>query len=271
MVYFAPALSGTRSHPKPVFSVGTHWRAPSVTVLPGGEILVTATTPAGKLYANEYASSATGWTGGLVADDIAGPSSVTTCYDDPNGSLGVITATSGDAVYFWWEFLNHPGWHQETIASPGFGVSFTGASITATSKSLLVVASTSTGTLYAFSQPIGGSGWTQQLVSSGVGPSSHPVITSFERLSAGLRTYAVIAATSRRGALDFWWQPAGASAWYPETIAKVSKKAGYASPAISVTGTAVIVTATNLKLGSVLAWYQRFNTNPWHEQLVAKG
>ncbi len=272
VVYFSPAAGGTWTKPQPVFSYGSDWRAPTVTGVPGGGAIVDARTTTGKLYSTEFPPGGSGWTGGVVSYGISGPSSVITCYDSlADQYLGLIAATSGNALDFWWEYLGSGDWNQETIASLGVGVSFTSASITATNNTLLVAASTSTGTLYVFSQAIGGSGWTAQTVSSAVGTSSHPVIASFERLSVVLRTYVVIAETSPKGQLDFWWQPAGASTWDQETIAKASKDAVYSSPDLSITGTSVLAAALNTKPGDVLSWYQSFGTTPWHEQLVAKG
>jgi hypothetical protein len=267
LVDFVPQAGGTWSHAHPIAGEGGGWQAPSVTGVPGGGALVTARIRTGKLYGWELAPGASDWTGGVISYGISGTASVATCYDGHDDYLGLVTAISDGAVDFWWEPLDNPGWTLETIASPGPGVTFTSASVTATSNSVLVTASTSTGIVDFWSQPIGDSTWSGQTVARKANPSGHPVISSYERLNVN----DVITATGPRGQLDFWWQPAGSSTWIAETIAKATRQAAYTSPSITVTGTSVIVTAVNTKPGNVLSWYQRFDTTTWHEQLVAKG
>jgi hypothetical protein len=275
LVYFLPHAGGTWSYhllSSADLAGRLKWQAPSVTSIPGGGLLMTDGNGGGVLNSWELAPGASQWTELAVAFGTFGASSVTICPNGQHGYLGLVTAAAGGTVYFWWEYLDSPTWRLETIASPVLGVGFTSASITATNSTLLVTAATTNGLFVLWSQPIGGSGWSQQTVTSAGNRSGHPVISWFE-MTIRLREfgYDVMAGIGPRGQLGFWWQPAGGSSWYPETIAKAGKQAVYASPSISVSGKAVIVAAVNTKSGNLMFWYQLYGATPWHTQLVAKG
>ena len=249
---------------------GGKYQAPSVAVVPGGTVLISAGKP-GQLSSFELAPGGSSWTRLTVGFGTFGSPSIITCYDSlVSAYLALITATSGGTLYFWWELVKTPGWHQETVATAGPGGSYAGGSLAASTNKLMITAATTAGAVDTWSQSIGGTGWSEETVATGSGsPYSHSVIDWTGPV--GLVSYFVITATSKAGKLAYWWQQVGLTSWNPETIASAGKHAGYATPAISMTGKSVIITAINTKHGDVDFWYQPFTTNPWHKQLVAAG
>lgn len=253
-------------------AAGHRYQAPSIAAVPGGAVLITAGKP-GQLTSFEQASPGSSWTEQTVGFGNFGSPSIITAYDTLiSRYLALITATSGGTLYFWWERLDVPSWHQETVATAGPGGSYACGSLAATTTKLEITAATTAGAVDTWSQSIGGSGWSEQTVATGSGGQySHPAFTWTGPVNGGSVSYLVIAATSKTGKLAYWWQQFGLTSWNPETVATAGKHAAYANPAISVTGKSVIITAINTKPGSVYFWYQPFNTNPWHKQLVAAG
>lgn len=251
---------------------GGKYQAPSVAVVPGGTVLISAGKP-GQLASFELASGGSSWTRQTVGFGTFGSPSIITCYDSlVSAYLALITATSGGTLYFWWELVKTPGWHQETVATAGPGGSYAGGSLAASTSKLMITAATTAGAVDTWSQSIGGTGWSEQTVATGSGSRySHPVIAWTGPVLGGPDSYFVITATSKTGELAYWWQLVGSTSWNPETIASAGKHAAYATPAISMTGKSVIITAINTKHGDVDFWYQPFTTNPWHKQLVAAG
>jgi hypothetical protein len=251
-------------------AAGHRYQAPSIAAVSGGAVLITAGQP-GQLSSFELASPGGSWTQQTVGFGNFGSPSIITAYDSlASEYLALITATSGGSLYFWWQFVGTPTWAQETVATAGPGGSYASPSLAASTKELEITAATSAGAVDTWSQPIGGTGWAEQTVATGSSTQySHPVITWTGPVSAV--SYFVISATSHTGKLAYWWQQVGFTSWNPETVAPAGKHAAYASPAISVTSKSVVITAINTKPGSVYFWYQRFNTNPWHKQLVAAG
>jgi hypothetical protein len=135
-----------------------------------------------------------------------------------------------------------------------------------------VTAATTTGNVDFFTQPIGGNGWTQQTVSSSGGPYTSPQINWTGPVNGTSGSYDVITAANAAGALDYWYfpDPSGLG-WSSETVAAAGKLAVYANPGLAATNSSVVITAINTKPGNVMSWYQPFATNPWNQQLVAKG
>lgn len=275
LLYFVPGAGGTWRRAEVTSLVG-NWKAPEVTGTPGGGALVTARTATGKLYSFELTPGSGSVNAGLLSYGVSGGSSVTTCYGGRAGYLGLVTATIGGTLYFWWENLGVDNWTEETIAEPALGQQFTSASIAVSGSSILVTAYNSRGAVDFFSQPIGGATWQQEQVTGGSGhPYAHPEIawTGVVGRGPGFKplSYDVITATGRGGQLDFWWAEDGSATWHAETIAKAGKQAAYADPSITVSAKSVILTAINGKPGNVIFWYQHFEATAWHEQLVAKG
>jgi hypothetical protein len=250
---------------------GGKYQAPSIAAVPGGTVLITAGKP-GQLQSFELASGGSTWTRLTVGFGNFGTPTIITCYDSlASRYLALITATSGGTLYFWWEYATAPGWNQQTVATAGPGGSYSSPSLAASTAKLMISAATTAGAVDTWSQPIGGTGWSEQTVTTGGGSRySHPVIAWTGPVNGSV-SYFVIAATSQKGKLAYWWQQVGFTPWNPETVASAGKHAAYANPAISVTGKSVIITAINTKHGDVDFWYQPFTTNPWHKQLVAAG
>jgi hypothetical protein len=272
LVYFAKTTGATkwRFTLLATSSSGT-FQAPAVTAAADGSVLVSAGNTAGELESFTLAPGATSWAEQTVASGLFGPSSITTVPANvATPALGLVTASSGGTLYFWWEFLSAPGWNQETLASPGTGSSYTGGSVAVSAGYVLVTAATTTGTVDFFTQPIGGSGWTQQTVAATGGPYTSPQIT-WTRVHNQISADVITAAT-KAGALEYWYAPdGGAGFWTHETVAANGSRAVFASPGISATSSSVVITAINTKPGNVMYWYQPFATNPWNRELVATG
>ncbi|MGO8959457.1 MAG: hypothetical protein ACLQFR_19135 [Streptosporangiaceae bacterium] len=252
---------------------GGHFKAPSLAVAANGAVLIGTGTAAG-LVSFARAPGGSSWTRLSVASGTFGAPTIITCYDSiVSAYLGLIVATSSNnSLDFWWERLDVPGWHQETIAAAGPGGSYYGGSLAATSSHLLVAATTTTGAVDEWSQPIGGSGWSQQTVAWSAGTTySHAQIAWTGPVEGGSTSFDVITATTQSGRLAYWWTGDGGTIWTAETVAAASKNVAYANPSIRVSDTSVIITAINTKPGNVLYWNQAFGTTPWHKQLVAKG
>jgi hypothetical protein len=256
---------------------GGKFQNPSIAAGDAGIALISASSTSGKLLSFELAPGHSNWTPLTAGFGTFGASSVIISYDSLiSNYLGLITATSGGTLYFWWERLDLTGWHQETIATPGPSGSFSGGSLAASNAAshneIVVTAATSLGGVDAWTQSIGSSGWSEQTVATaGSNHYSHPMIAWTGLSVAFPVSYFVITSASQKGKLAFWWDQAGSSSWTQETIAAAGKHAAFANPAISVTGKSTIVTAINTKHGDVDFWYQPFTTNPWHKQLVASG
>jgi hypothetical protein len=244
------------------------YQAPSITT-GDGYVLISAGNTGGDLVTFTLAPGSTSWFEQTVAVGLFGPSSVTTVFDSLDSEyLGLLTAASGGALYFWYEFLAGPGWNQETVAAG----SYTGGTVTASNADIVIAAATATGAVDAFTQPIGGSGWTAQTVSATGGPYTSPQAAWTGPVDGTSSSFDVITATNHAGALHYWWLPDGSGlAWNPETIAANGTHAVYANPGIAITSTSVAITAINTKPGDVLSWSQAFGTNPWSKQLVATG
>jgi hypothetical protein len=279
LVYFAQHTGSTKwNYTRVAKASGGRYQAPSITSAPGGTVLISAGNTAGELMSFELAAGSSSWTALRVAYGKFGASSIASCSGSPSkcgDGLGLITATSGGTLYFWWEILDVPGWNQETVASPGPAGSYTGGSIAATSNDLLVTAANTAGGVDMWWQAISGSGWSEQTVAVGGSPAfSHAAIAWTGLVNTGpfSHSYDVITATSHSGKLDYWWKVDGSgSTWTAETVASAGKQAVYANPGITVTGKSVIITAINTKPGDVFFWYQPFGATVWHKQLVAKG
>jgi hypothetical protein len=249
------------------------YQAPSITAGGDGSVLISVGNTVGELVNFTLAPDSTSWTEQTVASGLFGPSSVSTVFDSLDSEyLGLITASSGGTLYFWYEFLAAPGWNQETVASPGTGGSYTGGSVAASPADIVIAAATTAGTVDAFTQTIGGSGWTGQTVSTTGGPYASPQVAWTGDVNGTSDSYDVITAASKAGALHYWWTPDGATtAWNPETVAAHGTQAGYANPGISVTSSSVVITAINTKPGDVVYWSQAFGENPWSKEVVATG
>lgn len=246
------------------------FQAPSITS-GDGYVLISAGNTAGELDTFTLAPGGTSWAEQTAASGLFGPSQVTTVFDNLDGAyLGLLTASSGGTLYFWYEYLAEPGWNQQTVASPGSAGSYTGGSVTASTSDIVIAAASTTGAVDAFTQPIGGTGWTEQNVST-TGSYSSPQIAWTGPVS-GTTSYDVITAASSTGALDYWWVADGSGlTWNPEIVAKKTTTAVYAAPSIAITSSSVVLTAINTKPGNVMYWYQPFGTNPWNKQTVATG
>jgi hypothetical protein len=249
------------------------YQAPSATAGDEG-VLISASNTGGDLVSfTHFVYGGTTWTEQTVASGLFGPSSVTTVYDSKDSQyLGLLTASSGGTLYFWYEFLVAPGWHQQTVASPGTAGTYTGGSVTASKTDIVIAAATTTGAVDAFTQPIGGTSWTGETVSSTGGSYTSPQTAWTGPVKGTSSSYDVITAASRAGALHYWWVADGSSlAWNPETVAANSKTAVYADPGIAITSSSVVITAINTKPGNVMYWSQAFGTNPWNKHVVATG
>jgi hypothetical protein len=250
------------------------YQAPSITAGDAyGSVLISAGNTGGELVSFTLAQGSTTWAQQTVASGLFGPSSITTVFDDQDAVFfGLITASSGGTLYFFSEFLENPGWTQETVASPGTAGSYTGGSIAASNADIVIAAATTTGAVDSFTQPLNGSGWIAQTVSGSGGPYASPQAAWTGPVNGTSASYDVITAANTAGGLHYWWvaDDSGLS-WNPETIAANSRQAAYASPGIAITSSSVVITAINTKPGDVLDWSQPFGTNPWHKQVVATG
>ena len=254
---------------------GYPYQAPSVTTAGDGSVLISDGDIANRLFSFTLAPDSSTWIRQWVSiGGLFGPSSITTCYDSiVHAYLGLITATSGGTLYFWWERLDSPGWNQEIIAASGPGGSFSGGSVAATNGALLLTTATTTGSIDLWWQTIGGSAWNQQTVAAAGGGNwyTRPVVTWTGPVLGGSDSYDVLTAATGNGTLYYWWKLDGGSTWTRELVAKSGPLASYAIPAIAVNAKSVNITAINIKPGDVLFWFQPFGTNPWHRQTVAKG
>jgi hypothetical protein len=248
------------------------YQAPSITI-GDGSVLISVGNTAGDLDSFTQAPGSSSWNVQTVAAGLFGPSSVTTVFDSMVSKyLGLITASSGGTLYFWWELLASPGWYQQTVASPGAAGGYTGGSVAASNADIVIAAATASGAVDSFTQPIGGSSWTQQTVTSSGGPYTSPQVAWTGFVGGTSDSYDVITAANHPGALRYWWVPDDSSlSWTAETIAAHGTEAVYANPGISITSTSVVITAINTKPGNVMYWYQGFATNPWYQQVVATG
>jgi hypothetical protein len=226
----------------------------------------------GQLQSFTQAPGGVTWTLNTVAYGTFGPSSITTVYDSlASAYLGLITASSGGTLEFFWEFRGTGAWNQETVASPGAAGSYTGGSVTASNTDIVIAAASTNGAVDAFTQPIGGSSWTAQAVSTSGGPYTSPQAAWTGPVNGGA-SYDVITATNNAGTLSYWWVADGSGlSWNPETVAANGTSAIYAHPGIAITTSSVVITAINTKPGNVMYWSQPFGTSPWHKELVATG
>jgi len=270
LVYFGQKSGSSKWHYQRVAKAsGGKFSAPSVAAVAGGPVLISADTPSALVSYEQPAGSST-WTRLAVAAGSFGAPSLVTCYDTLAAHyLALVAATtSTHTLEFWWEFVSSPGWTEETIATGAY----LGGSLAATSKDLLLTAETTSGGVDEWSQTIGGSGWTAQTVAgSSLGaPYKNPQI-AWTGPTQTTETYDLITA-DQKGSLVFWWNYDGSTtSWQQEKVAGSGSRASYTSPAISVTGKSVIITAVNTKGGDVDFWHQSYNTNPWKKQRVAKG
>jgi hypothetical protein len=276
LLYFSQHSGSTKWSHKTVAKADGHaYQAPSVTAASDGTVLISAGNKSDRLFAFMLAPDSSTWVKqGVSLGGLFGASSITTCYDSiVHAYLGLITATSGGTLYFWWERLDSPGWNQQVIAASGPGGSFSGGSIAATRSDLMITAATTAGTIDLWWQAIGGSTWNEQTVASAGGGASYarPAVIWTKPVLGGSESYDVVTAVTRKGALDYWWKLDGGSTWTRELVAKSGRLAAYANPAIAVNAKSVDITAVNTKPGDVLFWFQPFGTNPWHQQTVAKG
>jgi hypothetical protein len=247
------------------------YQAPSVTASTDGAIMISA-YDAGKLQSFTQAPGGVTWTLNTVAYGTFGPSSIATVYDSlASEYLGLITASSGGTLEFFWEFRGSGAWNQETVASSGTAGSYTGGSVTASNANIVITAATTTGAVDAFTQKIGGSGWTAHTVSASGGPYTSPQAAWTGPVNGG-PSYDVITAANSAGTLSYWWVADGSGlAWNPETVAANGTSAVYAHPGIAITSGSVVITAINTKPGNVVYWSQAFATTPWHKEVVATG
>jgi hypothetical protein len=248
------------------------YQAPSITT-GDGSVLISVSNTGGDLDTFTQAAGSSSWAYQTVAAGMFGPSSVTTVFDSMVSEyLGLITASSGGTLYFWWEHLAAPGWNQQTVASPGAAGSYTGGSVAASNADIVIAAATTTGAVDSFTQPIGASGWTQQMVTTSGGPYTSPQVAWTGPIDGTSDSYDVITAANHAGALHYWWVADGSGlGWNPETVAANGTAAVYANPGISITSTSVVITAINTKPGNVVYWSQAFETNLWHKEVVATG
>jgi hypothetical protein len=209
-----------------------------------------------------------------VAAGTFGAPSIATVFDTlDHEELALITAPSGGILYFWWEFVSAPGWNQETVATGASGVTFTGASLAATTKSILITTALNISAVLEFSQAIGGTGWSGQTVATGPGSTIYhnPQIAWTAATNGSSVSYDVITATTSSGGLVFWWADDGSTTWTEETIASPGPHARYANPGIGITAKSVVITDINSKPGNVDFWLQKFTAVPWQHQVVARG
>jgi hypothetical protein len=275
LVYFARHTSNSGWSSRVLSQVARHrYQAPSVAGIPGGGVLVSAANSAGELMSFELAPGTSRWKTARLADGTFSPPSVTVGFNSMTlADLGLITATSGGTLFFWWEPLAKPGWTQETIASLGPGSSYTGASIAVTPADVLVTAAATTGAVDVWAQEIGSPGWSSpQAVVAGGGSRYPTPAIAWTGPTSGGTSYDVITATNSRGELDYWWEADGdTDEWYPQEIAAAGAQSAYARPSITVSATSVIITAVNTKTGAVWYWHQAFQTNGWQKLRVARG
>jgi hypothetical protein len=267
--------TGTASWQGQLLSTGGSsgkYQAPSITV-GDGYVLISVSNTGGDLDSFTLAPGNTSWAELTVAAGLFGPSSVTTVFDSLDSEyLGLMTASSGGTLYFFWEYLTAPAWNPETVASPGQSGSYTGGSVAASTTDIVIAAATTTGAVDSFTQPIGGAGWIIEAVSSSISPYTSPQVAWTGPVNGTSASFDVISAANHAGALDYWWVADGSGlSWNPETVAANGTGAVYANPGVSITSTSVVITAINTKPGNVMYWYQPFGTNPWNKQLVAKG
>lgn len=218
LIYFAH--QGNRSWKSKVVAKSAHGRyqSPALAVAADGTVLVTAFDTAGYLESVERAPGQSSWTAQQVATGIFGTPSVTTSADGSESYLGLLTATSGGTLYFWWAWLGVPGWQQETIASPGAGGSFARPSDAINAQSVVVTAVNTSGGVDFWSQQIGGTGWGESLVTGSGGTFAHPVIGWTGPVSDPPLHPNMIVAGGPGGQLDYWWTKGG-SFFDAETIA----------------------------------------------------
>jgi hypothetical protein len=277
LVYFARHTSNSGWSSRLLSQVAHHrYGAPSVTAIPGGGVLASASNSAGELMSFELAPGKARWTITRASAGTFGMPSVAVAYDSMTLTyLGLITATSSSTLYFWWEPLGstESSWSRETIASLAPGSSFNGASIAATAGSVLVTAAATSGEVNVWSDEIGSPAWSspQTVVAAGGIRYSHPEIAWTGPVSAGSDSYDVVTATSQHGELDYWWAPDGVNGWTREVIAASGRQIGYANPGLAITATSVIITAVNSKPGDVWYWDQPFTTTGWQRLRVATG
>jgi hypothetical protein len=247
------------------------YQAPSITA-GDGSVLISVGNTGGDLVSFTLAPGG-GWNEQTVATGMFGPSSVSTVLDSMDAEyLGLITASSGGTLYFFWEYLANPRWNQQTVASPGPAGSYTGGSVTASSADIVIAAATTKGAVDSFTQPIGSSGWVKQTVSSSGGPYTSPQAAWTGFLSPISGSYDVITAANSAGALRYWWVADGSGlSWNPQTVAAHGTEAVYANPGISITSTSVVITAINTKPGDVMYWFQGLGTSQWYKQVVETG
>jgi hypothetical protein len=279
LVYFSQHSGSTKwSHQTVAKASGMAYIAPSIAAAGNGTVLISAAKKGGFLRSFALAAGSSTWTKlGVGAAGHFASSSITTCYDGlVHAYLGLITATVGGTLYFWWERLDTPGWNQQVIVFSNATTSYTGGSIAATGSALLITAATKTGAVDLWWQTIGGSTWNQQTVAAAGGTKStnynNPAVTWTGPVLGGSNSYDVVTATTWNGALDYWWKlDGGGSTWHLETVAKAGQKASYANPSFAANSKSVNITAINTKPGDVDFWFQPYQTNPWHKQTVAKG
>jgi hypothetical protein len=275
LVYFRQASGSSkwRDHRVARASSG-RFSSPSITALSGAGVLISADTPTA-LVSYEQASGRSTWTRLVVATGQFGAPSIIICYDSHVAeNLALVTAASSThSLYFWWEVVRTPGWHQETVAAAGSSGGYVGGSLAATTENLLLTAATTTGDVDEWSQAIGGTGWSESSVANGIpgAPYVHPQIAWTGPVPDSTVTFDVITGT-QDGSLVFWWAANGSGTWAGEVVAGVSPKAvAYSAPGISVTGKSVVLTAVNTTSGEVDFWHQKYGTTTWPKQRVAKG
>jgi len=275
LFYFSqPADSTKWRHHRVAGASSGRFTSPSITAVSGGPVFISADTPT-KLVSYEQTTGSSTWKRLVVATGTFGAPSIIVCYDSHIAEyLALVTAASSTrSLYFWWEYVNSPGWNQETVAAASPGVGYVGGSLATTPDNLLLTAATTTGNVDEWSQAIGGTGWSESSVASGI-PGAHyvhPQIVWSGPVPNSTVTFDVIAAT-QDGSLVFWWAYDGSGAWSGEVVASVSPKAvAYTAPGISETGKSVIITAVNTTSGEVDFWHQKFGATTWPKQRVAKG
>lgn len=281
LVYFAKQPASTTWARQTVATAasagGYAYEDPSITVGSTGIVLIGVDNSLGELLSFTFAPGQTKWREAHVAYGIFSAPSVATAFQEQGAPwIAFITAASGGTLYIWFQDLGGLGWDgPQILASPGPAGSYRSASVAAGNGVVLVTAAETSGAVGFWSQSIGASTWSQQTVAAGSGHVSYasPAIAVTPTMGVGLRvhSYDVITATDQSGNLDFWWEVTGGTVWTPERVAAAGVPASYATPGISVSPAAVIITAINRKPGNVLYWDQPYGTTPWHEQLVAKG
>jgi PQQ-like domain len=85
------------------------FQAPSIAVGGDGSVLISVGNTVGQLVNFTLAPGSSSWAEQTVAFGQFGPSSVTTVFDSYDSQyLGLITASSGGTLYFFWEYLSAP-------------------------------------------------------------------------------------------------------------------------------------------------------------------